>query len=184
MDDVLYISASEFRSHSNRPGRREAAWGGHEFRIVYPNILPVLTPLVAENNFPGSRSRLLLTLPFLNFAISEVQEMSHRPPYHWNVLSEQRKSKWQHPNTEHREETQYSATDECDTSGHPYPDRMLSTKALDITPNPDGHVILKAIHFLVEIGGPGHAHSKGMHSICSDGERSKKSAHPQFRWPA
>src|SRR5215813_971754 len=101
-----------------------------------------LYPFGRRNNFPGSRSRLLLTLPFLNVAISEVQEMSHRPLYHWNVLSEQRKSKWQHPNTEHWEETQYSTTDECDSSGHPHPDRMLSTKALDIAPDPDGHVIL------------------------------------------
>src|SRR5262249_7017183 len=85
-----------------------------------------------------SRSRLLLTLPFINVAISEVQEMSHRPAYHWNVLSEQRKSKWQHPNTEHRKETEYSATDECKTSGHPHPDRILSTKAPEIAPDPGG----------------------------------------------
>src|SRR5262249_30599230 len=69
-----------------------------------------------------------------------------------------------------------SATDECDTSGHPHPDRMLSTKALEITPDPGGHLILKAVHFLVEIGSSGHARSKGMHSICSNGERSKKGA--------
>jgi len=105
-----------------------------------------------------------------------MQEMSHRPPDHWNVLSEQRNAKWQHPKTEHREETQYSATDECDTSGYPHPDRMLSTNALETTPDPGGHVILKAVHFLVEIGSSGHARSKGMHSICSNGERSKKGA--------
>jgi len=57
------------------------------------------------------RSRLLFTLPFLNVAISEIQEMSHWPPYRWNILSEQRKAKWQHPNTEKREETQYSTND-------------------------------------------------------------------------
>jgi hypothetical protein len=102
-----------------------------------------------------------------------MQEMSHRPPDHWNVLSEQRNAKWQHPKTEHREETQYSATDECDTSGYPHPDRMLSTNALETTPDPGGHVILKAVHFLVEIGSSGHARSKGMHSICSNGERSR-----------
>src|SRR5262249_19280567 len=57
---------------------------------------------------------------------------------------------------------------------HPHPDRILSTKALEITPDPGGHVILKAVQFLVEIGSSGHARSKGMHSICSGGEGRKR----------
>src|SRR5262249_18574074 len=51
---------------------------------------------------------------------------------------------------------------------------ILSTKALEITPDPGGHVILKAVQFLVEIGSSGHARSKGMHSICSGGEGRKR----------
>jgi hypothetical protein len=126
----------------------------------------------------GERPERFSTLSFLNLAISEMQEMSHRPPDHWNVLSEQRYSKWQHPKTEHREETQYSAADECDTSGYPHPDRMLSTKALETTPDPAGHVILKAVHFLVEIGSSGNARSKGMHSICSNRELARAAGRP------
>src|SRR5262249_21682693 len=46
-------------------------------------------------------------------------------------------------------------------------DRLLSTKALEITPDPGGHVILKAVHFLVEIGSSGHARASGMHLLRS-----------------
>lgn len=39
------------------------------------------------------------TLPFLNLAISEMQETSDWSTHYWNVMSEQRKSNWQHPET-------------------------------------------------------------------------------------
>jgi hypothetical protein len=73
-------------------------------------------------------------------------------------MSEQRKSNWQHPNTYYREreKTQHSGTNECDTSRHPHPFRMLPTKAVQITADPGGNVILEALHFLVEIGNVRH----------------------------
>ena len=82
-------------------------------------------------------------------------------------MSEQRKSNWQHPNTYYREreETEYSATDECNTSRHPHPYRSLPTKALQIIGDPARDVILEAIHFLVEIGNPPHPRVSGMHLI-------------------
>src|SRR5262249_27523564 len=57
-------------------------------------------------------------LPFLNLAISEMQETSHWLTHRWNVICEQRKSNWQHPNSYYREreEPEHSATDECDTN--------------------------------------------------------------------
>ena len=84
-------------------------------------------------------------------------------------MSEQRKSNWRHPNTYYRqrEETQHSATDECDTSGHPQPSRALRTKAVQIIAYPGRDVVLEAIHFLVEIGNPRHPRLSGMHSIRS-----------------
>jgi hypothetical protein len=109
------------------------------------------------------------TFPFLNLAISEMQKTSHWPTHRWNVMGEQRKSNWQHPNTYYREreETEHSATDECDTSRHPHPYPTLSTKALQIMADPGRNVILEAVHFLVEIRNPGHSRSIGMHSIRS-----------------
>ena len=98
-----------------------------------------------------------------------MQETSYWPPHLWNVMSEQRKSNWQHPNTYHRErkETKHPATDECDTSGHPHPFCTLATKAVQIMADPSRDVILEAVHFLVEIGNPRHARLSGMHSIRS-----------------
>jgi hypothetical protein len=63
-----------------------------------------------------------------------MQEASHWPTHRWNVMSEQRKSNWQHPNTYYREreETQKSATDKCDASWHPHPYRTLPTKGVEI----------------------------------------------------
>ena len=97
-------------------------------------------------------------LPFLNLTISEMQETSHWLTHRWNVISEQRKSNWQHPNSYYREreETEHSATDECDTSRHPHPFRTLPTKAVQITADPGRNVILEALHFLVEIGNLRH----------------------------
>jgi len=97
-------------------------------------------------------------LPFLNLAISEMQETSHWLTHRWNVISEQRKSNWQHPNSYYREreETEHSATDECDTNRHPHPFRTLPTKAVQITDDPGRNVILEALHFLVEIGNLRH----------------------------
>ena len=93
-------------------------------------------------------------LPFLNLAISEMQETSHRLTHRWNVISEQRKSNWQHPNTDYRqrEEAQQSSADECDAGRHPHPYRTLPPKAVEIMANPARDVILEAVHFLVEIG--------------------------------
>src|SRR5215469_12807010 len=87
-----------------------------------------------------------------------MQETSHRPTHLWNVISEQRKSNWQHPNSYYREreETEHSATDECDTNRHPHPFRTLPTKAVQITADPGRNVILEALHFLVEIGNLRH----------------------------
>jgi hypothetical protein len=87
-----------------------------------------------------------------------MQETSHWPTHRLNVMCQQRKSNWQHPNTYYgeREESQHSATNECDASRHPHPYRTLSTKAVQITADPGRDVILEAIHFLVEIGNPRH----------------------------
>jgi hypothetical protein len=87
-----------------------------------------------------------------------MQETSHRRTHRWNVMSEQRKSDWQHPNTYYREweETEHSTTDECDTSLHAHPYRTLPTKALQIIGDPGRDVILEAVHFLVEIGSQRH----------------------------
>jgi hypothetical protein len=62
-----------------------------------------------------------------------MEEASHWPAYHWNVMSEQRKSNWQHPNTYYRERQETPGTDECDTSQHPHPYRTFPTKAVQIT---------------------------------------------------
>src|SRR5690348_9093257 len=87
-----------------------------------------------------------------------MQKTSHWPTHRLNVMCQQRKSNWQHPNAYYgeREEPQHSATNECDTSRHPHPYRTLSTKAVQITADPGRDVILEAIHFLVEIGNPRH----------------------------
>jgi hypothetical protein len=57
-----------------------------------------------------------LTLPFLNLAISELEEASHRRTHDWNVMSEERKSNWQHSDTYYREREETPGTDERDTS--------------------------------------------------------------------
>jgi hypothetical protein len=62
-----------------------------------------------------------------------MQETSHWPAYHWNVMSEQRKSDRQHPNTHYWEREETPGNDECDTSQHPHPYRTLPTKAVQIT---------------------------------------------------
>jgi hypothetical protein len=97
-------------------------------------------------------------LPFLNPAISEMQETSYWPTHRWNVVSQQRKSDWQHPNSYYREreETEHAATDECDTSRHPKPFRTLPTKAVQVLADPSRDVLLEAIHFFAEIGNPRH----------------------------
>jgi hypothetical protein len=105
-----------------------------------------------------NRLRSSSTLPFLNPAISEMQETSHWPTHRWNVMSEQRKSDWQHPNSYYRkrEETEHAAADESDTSRHPQPFRTIPTKAVQVMADPGRDVILEALHFLVEIGNPHH----------------------------
>jgi hypothetical protein len=85
-----------------------------------------------------------------------MQETSDRRTYGWNILSEQRKSNWQHPNTDYRKRKATPRNDECDTSQYPHPDRTLPTKAVQITANQGGDVVLEAVHFLVEIGIPRH----------------------------
>jgi hypothetical protein len=96
-------------------------------------------------------------LPFLNFPVSEVKETSDWPTHGWNVMSEQHKSNWQHPNTYYREREETPGNDECGTRQHPHPYRTLPTKAVQITADPRRNVILEAVHFLVEIGNPRHA---------------------------
>jgi len=98
-----------------------------------------------------------------------MQETSHRPTHRWNVMSKQRKSNWQHPNSYYRErqEAEHSPTDECDTSRHPHPYRTLRTKALQIMADPGRDVILEAVHFLVKIGNPRHPRVSGI-LISSD----------------
>jgi hypothetical protein len=129
----------------------------------------LLVVWVSSNRISRFRYKRFSIFPFLNLAISEMQETSHWPTHSWNVMSEQRKSNWQHPNTYYREreETQHSAADECDTSRHPHPYRSLPTKAAQTMADPGRDVILEAIHFLVEIGNPRHPRLSGMHSIRS-----------------
>jgi hypothetical protein len=106
------------------------------------------------------------TLPFLDLAISEIQKTSHWRTHRWNVMSEQRKSNREHPNTYYRErkETQHSATDERNTSRHPHPYRTLPAKAVQITADKARDVILEAIHFFMEIGNPCHPRLSNIHS--------------------
>ena len=87
-----------------------------------------------------------------------MQETSQRRAHRWNVMSEQRKSDWQHPNSYYRkrEETEHAATDECDTSRHPQPFRTIPTKAVQVMADPCRDVIREALHFLVEIRNPRH----------------------------
>src|SRR5262249_20169977 len=87
-----------------------------------------------------------------------MQDTRHWLTHRWNVISEQRKSNWQHPNSYYREreETEHSATDECDTSRHPHPFRTLPTKAVQFTADPSRNVILESLHFLMEIGNLRH----------------------------
>ena len=59
---------------------------------------------ISSNMIPGSNNlNGFSALPFLNLAIGEMQETSHWPPQRWNVMSEQRQSNWQHPNSYYRE---------------------------------------------------------------------------------
>ncbi len=102
------------------------------------------------------------TLPFLNLRISEVQETSDWRAHGWNVVSEQRKSNWQHPNTYYRKGEKTPGNDECDTSHHPHPYGTLPTKAVQIMPDPSRDVSLEAVHFLLEIRNSGHARLSGM----------------------
>jgi hypothetical protein len=109
------------------------------------------------------------TLPFLDFAISEMQETSHWPTHGWNVMREQRKPNRQHPYSDYREreKTKHSAPDECDTSRHAQPYRALPTKAIQITAHQARNVILETIHFLLEIENPHHPRLSSMQSIRS-----------------
>jgi hypothetical protein len=107
------------------------------------------------------------TLTFLNLRVSEVQETSDWRTHDWNVVSEQRKSNWQHPNTHYREREETPGDDECDTSYDPHPHRTVPTKAVQIMADPSRDVILEAIHFLVEIRNPRHARLSCMLSIRS-----------------
>lgn len=107
------------------------------------------------------------TLSFLNLPVGEVQKTSDWRTDDWNVMSEQRKSDWQHPNTYDWEREETPGNDECDTSQNPHPYRALPTKAVQIAADPDRYVILEAAHFLVEIGNPRHARLSGMLSIRS-----------------
>src|SRR5215469_9241910 len=115
-------------------------------------------------------------VPLLNLAIGEMQKTSHRPAHCGNVMSEQRKSNWQHPNTDYRqrEEAQQSGADKCDAGRHSHPYRTLPPKAVEITANPARDVILEAVHFLVKIGKPRHSCLSGMHSIRSDGRQPQR----------
>jgi hypothetical protein len=130
----------------------------------------------SEVEISPTTCRSVSTLPFLNLTISELQETSHWPTHRLNVMSQQRKSNWQHPNAYYgeREEPQHSATNECDTSRHPHPYRTLPTKAVQIMADPRRDVILEAVHFLVEIGNPRHPRSSDMHSIRSNGRHARR----------
>jgi hypothetical protein len=96
-----------------------------------------------------------------------MQETSDWRTHGWNVMSEQRKSNWQHPNTYYRKREKTPGTDECDTSQHPHPYRTLPTKAVQIMADQAGDVVLEAVHFLVEIGNPRHPRLTSIHSIRS-----------------
>jgi hypothetical protein len=96
-----------------------------------------------------------------------VQETSDWRAHDWDVVSEQRKSNGQHPNTYHREREETPGSNECDTSQHPYPNRTLATKAVQFMADPCGDVILEAVHFLVEIGSWRHARLSGVRLIRS-----------------
>ena len=100
--------------------------------------------------------RIILTLSLFNLAISEMQKTSDRPTHHWNVMSEQRKSNRQHPDTYYWQWEKTPGTDECDTSQHPHPYRTLPTKAVQIVADRARDVVLEAVYFLVEIWNPRH----------------------------
>jgi len=119
----------------------------------------------SKHDIAGQITKRYSTLPFLNLAISEMQKTSHWPTHHWNVIGEQRKSNRQHPNTYYREWEETPGNNECDTSQNPHPYCTLPKKALQIPGHPGRDVILEAVHFLVEIGNPGHPRSSGMHLI-------------------
>jgi hypothetical protein len=87
---------------------------------------------------------LVSTLPFLNLAISEMQETSDWRTHGWNVMREQRKSNWQHPNTYYRKREETPGNDECDTSRHLHPYRTLPTKAVQIMADQVRDVVLEA----------------------------------------
>jgi hypothetical protein len=96
-----------------------------------------------------------------------MQETSHWPTHHWNVIGEQRKSNRQHPKTYYWEWEETPGNDECATSQNPHPYCTLPKKALQILGHPGRDVILEAIHFLLEIRNPGHSRLSGMHLIRS-----------------
>jgi hypothetical protein len=88
-----------------------------------------------------------------------MQETSDWRAHGWNVMSEQRKSNWQHPNTYYREREETPSNNECDTSQDPHPYRTLPTKPVLDYGRPN--------HFLVEIGNRRHARLSGVLSIRS-----------------
>jgi hypothetical protein len=96
-----------------------------------------------------------------------VQETSDWRAYGLYVMSEQNKSNWQHPNTYYREREETPGNDESDAGQDPRQYRTLPTKAVQITADPSRDVILEAIHFLMEIGNPCHAHLSDVLSIRS-----------------
>jgi hypothetical protein len=70
-------------------------------------------------------------LPFLDLAISEMQETSYWPTYCWNVMSEQRKPNRQHPNTYYGKREETPGNDERDPSQHPQPYHTPPTEAVE-----------------------------------------------------
>jgi hypothetical protein len=62
-----------------------------------------------------------MPMPFLDLAVSKVQQASHWPAHHWNVMSEQRKSHWQHPETDYRQREKAPRGDETDAGQDPHP---------------------------------------------------------------
>ena len=121
----------------------------------------------SKHDVAGQITKRYSTLPFLNLAISEMQETSHWPTHRWDVIGEQRKSNRQHPNTYYREWEETPGNDECATGQNPRPYCTLPKKAVQIMADPGRNVILEAVHFLVEIRNPGHSRSSGMHLIRS-----------------
>jgi len=109
------------------------------------------------------------TLPLLDLAVSEMQETSHWPTHRWDVMSKQRKSNRQHPNTYYREweETEHSGTNQCDATWHPHPDCTRPTKTTQVFADPGRDVIVEAVHFLVEIGSLRHHRLSGTHLFVS-----------------